>query len=125
MKSSVNITQENGFFYLEFTGEIEKSDLIRAYSNLLAHEGFNKESSTSWDFSHCSLILSYVDIKEIAEKVVASSSQRSSESRSAFIVNEEGNRALLETYLTKTARYPTEFCLFDNISDAKSWLASD
>lgn len=125
MKSSVEISLENGFFYLKFFGEIEKADLINGFANLLEHEKFNHNSCTFWDFSKCSLMLGYADIKEIAEKVVASSDKRSPDSRSAFIVNEEENRALLETYLAKTARYPTEFSLFENMKDAQDWLASD
>lgn len=122
MAVEINIDVANKIAYLAFSGEIGEKDLVSAYSGFISHREFNKTLNSLWDFSKCSLFISYQEIQRIAEMVIASSDERGVQTCSAFISRDVGDRALLTTYITKVSRYPTEFELFSNIDEAEQWL---
>lgn len=116
------IRQQADFYLLDFSGIVNKDFIIGAYSSLLKQNNFNIESQTLWDFRKSVVNLSINDINQIAQTVTSAGEQRSDRARSAFIVIDPSDTAILQTYITATAHYPVEFKIFDNYQSGSAWL---
>lgn len=116
------IHQKKEYFLLDYSGRIDLSSLIQSYSRLYDEPDFKSDSHTIWDFTKSVLDVSLEDIRTIAETVVSASTKRSHSARSAFIVTDPSDKAIIQTYITKTARFPVEFQIFETYREGESWL---
>ncbi|TQV75239.1 hypothetical protein FLL45_09900 [Aliikangiella marina] len=116
------IHQHRKYFLLKYSGRVDKDLIIQSYSGLFNEPNFNSESHTIWDFTQSVLDMSLEDIRNVAEAVVSVSNKRSNSARSAFIVTDPSDKAIIETYITETSRFPVEFEIFEDIREGESWL---
>ena len=116
------IQKRDEYFLLDYSDRVDLNSIISSYSTLLQNPEFKKDSHTLWNFTKSLLDLSLEDIHKIAEAVIAASQQRANTARSAFVVQDPSDKAILQTYITETARFPVEFKIFDNERDGVNWL---
>ena len=119
---SFEITQNEDYFLITFIGNFDKKTMASAYVTLIKNTDFSQESCTLWDFRNVSVNLSFQCIQENASALNSYNNKRSSSARSAFIVSDLCDKAILETYITAIAHYPVEFNIFDSFSHGVSWL---
>lgn len=121
---SYEIEEQERYFLLTFTGSVDKQSILSAYASLLQSKRFKQQTHTIWDLRNATAELSFIDIKELASSITASSEKRSNCSRSAYITVDPTDRATLQHYITATAHYPVEFKIFTGFSAARQWILS-
>jgi len=116
------ITHIQVYYLIKFSGSIDRELMANAYLTLLKEPDFNKQSNTIWDFRDAMFALSFKDIQHNAVGLESFGEKRSSTSRSAFIITDSSDKALLQTYITAISRYPVEFKIFVDYHAAINWL---
>jgi len=119
------VSIKDGIAYLKFYGEIGKDQLLAAYVEFIQHSDYEKSLDSLWDLTQGIMVISYQELKDIAEQVIASAGEREITTCSAFVTDDEGSRALLETYITLVSRYPTDFKIYASVKEAELWLSQN
>ncbi len=116
------ITEKDGYFLLTFLKIADRETIVVAYSSLLRHNNFTRESHTLWDMRDAMVDLSISDITKISAAVTQVREQRSEKARSVFLVTDPSDTVILQNYITATAHYPVEFKIFDDYQSGIKWL---
>ena len=95
---SFKITVENDYFLILFIDNFDRKLMSDAYESLVNRSDFTKQSNTMWDFSQVVVDLSYNCIQTISESLTKYCDKRSNTARSAFVVFDPSDKAILQTY---------------------------
>lgn len=123
MGYELNVSHET---YIEVTANelITKDELIKAISMLMLHDEYT-EKHVLWNFSEASWKVNIGDLREVLGVVRLYKPETEFANKSAIVVPDDINRALVEVFIMMTRLLPFDCKVFRKKEDAVGFISSE
>lgn len=123
-KYIIKINNEKGMVVANFRGRVTVEDMFDFLDELYAHEKFDPNFPSVYDFTACSALGYQIDVSSFVEKL-RKTVKNSKKKKVGVIIDNINQRFLIKTFIEKVKSLNLEVEMFNNKVECVSWITED